>query len=79
MKKLLLILCLFTVAANFGFSQNDAFRTIVKLKDGSVFEGQLIEYKDGEFIKIKSGDQLITINHDSVKNIKHRNKYFRCQ
>jgi len=77
MKKVILILCLFAVAANFGFSQNDTFQTIVKLKDGSVFEGKLIEYKDGEFIKIKSGNQLITINHESIKNIKHRNQNYK--
>lgn len=59
-----------------GFSQQDSYLTIVKLKDGSVLEGKLTEFKDGEFIKMNIGDNLITIKYESIKSIKHKNLDF---
>lgn len=70
----LLILSAFFLFEGTGLAQE--YITIVKLKDGSIFEGQLLEYKDGEYIKMNLGQSEITIKYESIKTIKHKNLKF---
>ena len=64
---------LFLLTSHLAFGQQDDYITIVKLKDGSVFEGQLKEYVDGEYIRMDVGENQITIKQSSIKYIKHKN------
>jgi len=66
----IILVLLFSLAVN---AQDESSLVVVKLKDGSVLEGQLKEYKDGEYIKMSIGGSPITINFDSIKNIRHKN------
>lgn len=68
-----LTLLLTLVMIQFINAQQDEYITRVKLKDGSVLEGKLTEYVDGEYIKMNLGENQITINQSSIKSIKHTN------
>lgn len=52
-------------------AQQDSY-TIVKLKDGSIFEGQLLEYYDGDYIVLDIGNNQINIKSDNIRSIKHK-------
>jgi hypothetical protein len=54
-------------------AQQDEYITQVRLKDGSVLEGKMTEYVDGEYIRMDIGGSEITIRQSSVKYIKHKN------
>ena len=59
-----------------GQDQQSGYITVVKLKDGSVIEGTLTEFRDGEFIKMRIGENEITLKYESIRNIKHKNRSF---
>lgn len=52
-------------------AQMDSY-TIVKLQDGSIFEGQLIEYHDGDHIVLDIGNNQISIKAENIRSIKHK-------
>lgn len=58
----------------FGQNAGDEYVTEVKLKDGSVIEGRLTEYRDGEYIRLQIGEAEITIKFESIRQIKHKNR-----
>jgi hypothetical protein len=68
-KLLLLLITVLAVLPAIG--QEDGFMTRVNLNDGSVIEGRLVEYVDGEYVRLNIGDNEITIKQSSIKNIKH--------
>lgn len=73
-KQILLFLILTFLLVNSSvFGQLDDYITRVKLNDGSILEGRLTEYVDGEYIKMNIGESQITIKHSSIKSIKHKN------
>lgn len=72
LKKTLILSMLFLlVGSTVLVGQQDAYLTKVKLNDGSVLEGRLTEYVDGEYIKMNIGESEITIKHSSIKSIRH--------
>ena len=72
LRKIGLLLLLIISAISIAKAQEYEYLTVVKLKDGSVLEGQMTEYREGEFIKMNIGQNDITIKFESIKHIKHK-------
>jgi len=68
-----LVFCFAALLLTIGTLSAQDYITVVKLNDGSVFEGQLTEYVEGEYIKMDLGHSEITIKASSIKQIRHRN------
>jgi hypothetical protein len=68
-----LFFILLLTAITASAQQNEGYITKVKLNDGSVLEGQMTEYVDGEYIKMNIGESQITIKQSSIRSITHKN------
>lgn len=55
-----------------GIAQNAEFISIVYLKDGSVLEGRMTEFRENQYIKMDLGGNEVTISYDSIQKIRHK-------
>ncbi|HAQ37040.1 MAG TPA: hypothetical protein DCX89_04340 [Saprospirales bacterium] len=72
MKRLAYLIMLFFLTSSVRAQQND-FISIVYLKDGSVLEGKMTEFRENQFIKMDLGGNEVTISYASIQKIKHKN------
>lgn len=64
-------MCFIGMALGSSAQQND-FISIVYLKDGSVLEGKMIEFRENQYIKMDLGGNEVTISYSSIQKIKHK-------
>ena len=73
LKHILAIIILMTSLINTGFAQNersDNFISVVYLKDGSIFRGDIVKYERGGIMELRIiGGQIIKLNDEEIDHV----------